>query len=728
MSQGVTDRLQATLAADESVVSIPSVSTARARALGKLGIRTVRDVLTHFPRRYLDLTNICTIVYAQSGQMCTISGSIHEVKLKRPRYNLPIVEVTLVDNTGTLIISIFHQPWLKDKLQPGQLVTVAGKVDFNYGFKRMTNPFLEITETAPTEGAILPIHRATEKLSTAALRSIVARALVLTGGMYDPLPVALRKKRDLTSRFSALSAIHFPKEMADVAIARKRLVYEEVLLLQLHLISEGNKRALGASATKHTTTGPALAALEKSLPFTLTADQVRAKDEILHSLASDTVSNHMLLGDVGTGKTIVAAFAFAAAADSSGQALLMAPTEVLAQQHAKVLGALFDTCGIRWALLTGSTKAQERTRIIRDLSTGTLDVLIGTHALLEDDVQPQNLVLAVIDEQQRFGVDQRAKILSKGPAPDALYLTATPIPRSLALALFGNLELSYMKEKPFEQASRKTIVVSKDRRGKAYDAASAAVARGEQVFVVCPFIGVDAKTRDEAAKNKKTSEDENEAYHPSVTIEDAGDFTEGNVAAAATEAKFLQESIFPDYRVGLLHGSLSPDEKARVMEAFHAGEIDVLVTTTVIEVGIDVPNATVMIIEDADRFGLSQLHQLRGRVGRGTLDAHVFLVSSSKTEGALKRLSALEKSNDGFEIAQYDLSLRREGDILGNRQSGASALKLVNIMRDAALIEQAHEDAKQILEEDPELASFDHLALAREVRLLFKDEKPLLGG
>ena len=335
----------------------------------------------------------------------------------------------------------------------------------------------------------------------------------------------------------------------------------------------------------------------------------------------------------------------------------------------------------------------------------------------------------MIDEQQRFGVDQRAKLLAKGAAPDALYLTATPIPRTLALALFGDLTLSYIKHRPHAAAQRTTRVVAKQNRGEAYDAARAALARGEQVYVVCPLIGKDAEERDAKAAGKRTpQEGDAEEFHPHVAIEGEGDFADDNISAAVKEARFLQTSVFADYRVELLHGGMSSKDKQQVMDRFRAGETHVLVATTVIEVGVDVPQATVMIIEDADRFGLSQLHQLRGRVGRGSLDAQVFLVSASRQETALARLAAMERTDDGYELAAFDLSLRREGDILGNRQSGASTLKLVNVVRDGAVIEAAHEDARLIMETDPRLEEPDHVALGREVRLLFKGDHAVAGG
>ncbi len=723
--------MAATLALDEPVSRVRLVSPARERALASLGVSTVRDLVTHYPRRYIDLSAVETVASARIGSSCTIEGTVHDVKLKRPRPKLSLVEIGVVDKTGALVVTAFRQPWLADRLKPGMTVAVAGKIEFNYGFKRMTNPFLEVVEEASDLacGRIVSVHPATEKLSTAWVRRLTGNALEQVRGMYDPLPLRLRKKHRLMSRQTALSCIHFPRSMEEAAAARHRLAYEELLMLELFLMTESAARARGCAPVRHEVDGPRVRALAAALPFALTAEQVAAKDDVLREMSANRMANHLILGDVGTGKTVVAAFALAAAVDSGGQAFLMAPTEVLARQHAASLGALFDAAGVTYALLTGSTSAAEREGIIELFAAGDIGVLIGTHALLEDDVRPARLTLSVIDEQQRFGVEQRARLLCKGAAPDAVYLTATPIPRSLALALFGDLTLSYIRHRPHENARRTTKVYARQQQGEAFDAARAALSRGEQVYVVCPLVGKDSATRDGAsAARSRDGEDPDEGLHPVVSIEGDADFGDDNVAAATHEARFLQQSVFSEWRVKLLHGKMTSAEKQQVMSDFRAGEVQVLVATTVIEVGVDVPNATVMIVEDADRFGLSQLHQLRGRTGRGEKPGEVYLVSASKSDAALARLRAMETTDDGFELAAFDLSLRREGDILGNRQSGASALKLVNVVRDKGVIEAAHTDARAMLDADPRLDAPEHRALAREMRILFKNERAQTGG
>ena len=729
-NNGPIDRLAATLAFDAPVTTVRMVSPKRAQALRKLGISTVRDLVSNYPRRYIDMSNVQTIAQARIGEQCTIKAQVHEVKLKRPKPRLALAEVTVVDSTGTLIITAFRQPWLADQLKHGMAVAISGKVEFNFGFKRMTNPYIEALEGAGEDfhGMIVPVHPSTGAIKQGMMRRLVLNALDEVAGVIDPLPLTLRTKYRLMSRSSALNCIHFPHAMAEQAEARRRLAYEEVLLLELMLMRDGQARSDGRVPTAHVTNGPRMQALAAAVPFELTDEQVQARDDILGHMASDKAANHMLLGDVGTGKTIVAAFALAAAADTGGQAAFMAPTEILARQHAASLGPMLDKAGITWDILTGATTADERNGIIDRVRNGLTSVLFGTHALLEADVAFANCTLAVIDEQQRFGVEQRAALLAKGECPDALFLTATPIPRTLALALFGNLSLSYIKQRPRNAAPRKTFVHTLADKGLAYDAAQAALSRGEQVYVVCPLVGEKREETDGKAAKGADNEDEDAYEFASISIEDESDMTGTNATAAEAEAAFLQSKVFVDHEVGLVHGKLPAAEKQKVMDCFRTGEVDVLVATTVIEVGVDVPNATVMIVEDADRFGLSQLHQLRGRVGRGDLPGEMHLISGSRSETALTRLAAMERTDDGFELASYDLSLRREGDILGNRQHGASLLKLVNVVRDGKLIEAAHADAEAILADDPALESEQYRALAREARVVYRSTEEVVGG
>ena len=713
------DRLAATLAFDGDVGHVRAVSSARATALGNLGIRTVRDLLTHFPRRYLDMSTTATIAQAPINQSCTIDARVHEVKLKEPRRNLSLTEITLVDDTGTMIVTCFRQPWLADRLVKGDRLAVSGKVEFNYGYKRMTNPFLELVEgESEASGMIVPVHPATEKIPTSWMRRLVANALELCRGLDDPLPLDLRMRYRLMSRQAALSSVHFPSSMEEAHQARRRLAYEELLLLELHLMTADGAGA-DREGTRHVVDGPCAQALQDALPYTLTDEQVEARAQIAQAMASPARAHHMLLGDVGTGKTVVAAFALAFAADTGTQALMMAPTEVLAVQHAQALGPLLERAGISWALLTGSTAAADREQIAQRLAQGTLTVLFGTHALLSDDVAPAHCSLVVIDEQQRFGVDQRQALAGKGQAADVLSLTATPIPRTLALALYGNMTLSYIHRRPCSRAATTTRLFAHSRRGDAYDIACEQLQQGRQVYVVCPLVGEKpAAKKGQPTRDDGVAESDDYAYG-TIAIEQDGDFGQADAKAALWQADFLRQKVFCGFEVGVLHGKMKSAEKHRVMQAFRAGDIQVLVSTTVIEVGVDVPNATVMIVEDADRFGLAQLHQLRGRVGRGHHAGHMCLVSGSKAPAALERLAAMERTEDGFKLAEYDLSLRREGDILGNRQHGVSVLKLVNVVRDAAIVEAACDDARALLAADPTLSEPQHQAIRYELARVF---------
>lgn len=727
------ERLAATLKLEDAVGCVPQISTARQRELERLGISTVYDLVHHFPRRYLDLSVRASVAEAKVGSSCTILGTVHSIALKRPKPKLPLVEITLTDSSGTLLITCFRQPWLMDSIRSGSTIAVSGKVDFSYGFKRMTNPFIETFEQENREtelqvGRVIPVHPASEKISAANMRRFIRNGLDAVKGASDPLPLDIRTRYRLMGRNASLECIHFPRTMDEQAQARRRLAFEEVLYLELMLMQATAGRSLQRVPTQHRIDGDYLQKLEQAIPFNLTDDQLQARRQILSALAAPACANHLLLGDVGTGKTIVCAFALAAAADTGTQSLLMAPTEVLAMQHAKSLGSLFDTVGITWELLTGSTSPADRASILQRLAAGTVDVLIGTHAILEPDVIVPNCTLCVIDEQQRFGVEQREAFLAKGPAVDALYLTATPIPRTLALAVYGDLDLSYLRQRPHNAVARTTTVLRKSDCGIAYGSAREALERGEQVYVVCPLIGIPTEAHSQRSSSEPADDDGE--YAATISIESDSDYEidTGNLSAATQEAEYLSKKIFPGYSVELLHGKMKPQQKAETMERFRAGEIQVLVSTTVIEVGVDVPNATTMIIEDADRFGLSQLHQLRGRVGRGEKPGYVYLVSASQTDYAMQRLSAMERTEDGFELASYDLSLRREGDILGNRQHGTGTLKLVNVIKDSKLIEAAHDCAKAIVEMDPTLSQPDHLALAREMRLAFKDAQSRQGG
>lgn len=718
--EAIPDRLSLTLHLDFPVSVLKNVSDKREAALRSLGIVTIRDLLNHFPRRYIDMSTVTDALHATIGQRCTIVGSIYELKKKTPRPRLSLVEISLVDQSGLMLITCFNQPWLADQLKPGMLLRVSGKVEFNYGFKRMTNPYLEPVDPHDNfEGLIIPVYSSNASFSQAQLRRLIRQALAQVQGVYDPLPASLRSRYNLYSRFSAWRSIHAPHSMEEVVQAKRRLVYEELFYVQLGLMEAEQARVSAHDPYVHAVASDRVAAFKELLPFVLTEDQEAAIADIFERMAYQRPMNHFLLGDVGTGKTIVAAFGLVAAAASGYQAVMMGPTEVLVRQYGHALGPFLEALEISWAILTGTTTAAERADIVEQARRGSLSVLFGTHALLEDDVKFAQASFVCIDEQQRFGVHQREALLEKAPGADVLSMTATPIPRSLALTLYGNQSLSYLKPLEGSRGSRTTKVCHFSEEGIAYDAIREALERGEQAYVICPLIGVsfDGDEQDDDAHEADVSHIEYAAVEWGME----SDSLSAPLRAATQHAEILQNQVFPQAKVGLLHGKLSSQEKDAVMQQFRDGDIDVLVSTTVVEVGVDVANATVMIIEDADRFGLAQLHQLRGRVGRGTKPGQVFLVSRSKAPDSLERLRMMEATEDGFALSEYDLSLRREGDIFGDRQHGASTLKLVNVIRDKAIIETAHRDACDFLESDT--YSAEERALVRQdVRLVVKEQ------
>ena len=703
-------RLARTQAWDGDVSRLRFARGSRSEALERLGVRTIADALLHVPHRYLDFTRVTPVAGADVGEEATVVGCVDKVTLKRPRPRLQIVEVALVDATGVLMCAFFKQPWLAEQIHVGDTLAVSGKVTFAYGFKQMTPQFHEVVAKAGESGAaaasfsrMLPVHGVTEGLSAAWMRRIESAALADYGDACDFMPASLVASRELMTEARALRESHFPSSRPAAERARRRLAYDELLCLQVALLARRAIELADVRPHEHVVDGPHVTALLGALPFELTAEQRQAADEILADMAAPRPMNRLLLGDVGTGKTAVAAVALAAVADSGSQAAVMAPTSVLARQYAEKLGPVLGRAGICWALVTGATPAAERAQTASALAAGELSVLFGTTAVLGDDLEFHDLSLVVVDEQHRFGVGQRARLRSKGCAPDQLTMTATPIPRTLALSVYGDLACSRITQRPHAGAGVATKLITPENADIAHTAIAEAIAAGQQAYVICPLV-------DEA--------DDGSALDDVPAAELAQTSARPHSAQAVFER--LRDRIFKDVRVGLVTGRMSAPEKDDVMAAFRAGEVKVLVSTTVVEVGVDVPNATVMMVWDADRFGLATLHQLRGRVGRGKLPGTVFLVSAARgTSPARKRLRALEKTGDGFALAEMDLRLRHEGEVLGYRQSGGVTLRLVDMISDADLVVAAHEDAEALVGADPALADARNVPLAREVRRRF---------
>lgn len=697
-------RVARTCALDDAVGSLRYVSGQREQALLRLGMHCVRDVLLHLPHRYLDFSNVVSIGFVSVGEEATVVGAIDEVYARTSRRGMSLVEVWVQDETGVLVATFFRKPWLAKQLHRGDVIALSGKVSFKSGFRSMAAPFMEVLSEGDTTSGyarVLPVHPVGEGISASWMRRIVAAALADVGDVCDPLPAELVARRELMTLSRALREVHYPTTLTSAEVARRRLAYDELLMLQLALHTRRTLDLEGTMPHRHVTDGPLKSTLLEALPFKLTDEQQLCVDEILADMASPSVMNRLLLGDVGTGKTAVALVAVAAVADTGTQAAIMAPTSVLATQYAEKLGGVLDAAGIRWALLTGATPQREREPIVDAMRRGDITCLFGTTAILSDDVAFRDLSLVVIDEQHRFGVNQRLSLRKKGAGADLLTMSATPIPRTLALSIYGDVSCSRIRHRPNPGAGISTKVIAPENVDLAYGAIREAVAAGQQAYVICPLVDDrdDGRDLDDVPQSAKSNVRE--------------------IHAATSTHEHLGRSALRGMRLGLLTGRMTPEEKDDVMARFRSGEIQVLVATTVVEVGVDVANATVMLVFDADRFGLATLHQLRGRVGRGSLAGTVYLTCAAKRgTPARDRLAALEATSDGFELAELDLSLRREGDVLGYRQHGVS-LKLCDLSVDEDLVVAAHEDAAAILESDPHLSCDTHVPLALSCRSRF---------
>lgn len=701
-------RLARTSALQEDISRLKYVSGTREEPLRRLGIERVRDLLLHIPSRYLDFSRAYSIEGAPIGEVCTIVGTVDSVSNKpASKRGMTVTEVFLIDETGVLKVAFFKQPWLAREFTRGDRLAVIGKVEFAYGFKQMASPHHEKLDAHGGGGGILPVHRVCEGISQAWFRRISSAALEGAGVFCDPVPAALRARRGLMSLSRALRAIHFPRLLAEVPLARRRLAYDELMYLQLALRLRNDGNLLGVRAFGHRA-GMHVDALRSALPFSLSGEQEAAVQDILADMTDpNRIMNRLLLGDVGTGKTAVACVALACVADSDSQACVMAPTGVLARQYAVKSGPLLERAGITWALLTGSTPPEERAGILRRIASGDIHVVFGTHAVLNDEVRFNRLTLVVIDEQHRFGVGQRNVLRSKGPGADLLVMTATPIPRTLALSVYGDLDTSIIRNRPVPGAGVATRVLESASRDIAYGAIREAVSQGRQAYVICPMVSPqDSPEHLEDVPGLDI--DERGRARQAVTLHDVESEVE-NV-----------RRLMPGVRVEALHGKMPAKMKDRTIDEFRTGAIDVLVSTTVVEVGVDVPNATVMLIENGERFGLATLHQLRGRVGRGELPGVCHVVTEVRAKRGAKspawdRLQALAKTDDGFELAEKDLRLRHEGEILGLRQHGGISLRFVDLDSDVDLIEAAHEDAEEVLRYSRDLTACATMPMRHEV-------------
>jgi ATP-dependent DNA helicase RecG len=684
------------------VAELKGVGPKKAEALASMGIETVLDLLTHYPRRYVDRTRQAAIRDLRVGDEASVLATVRQVKSRPTRQRRTMVEVDVSDGSSYLRCVFFNQPWRKDQLAAGTEVVLFGKVEAYKGRRQMTNPVVDLV--GDRTGRIIPVYPQSEKarLRTWDFGRWIDEALHRAGEFADPLPAEWRDRLDVADRTWAFNHIHNPESLTAAEAARRRLVVDELLRLQLALVVRKRAIEREAKGLRHRTEGELVRRFHASLPFALTGAQHKAIAEIAGDLAGPHPMHRLLQGDVGSGKTLVAVTALLMGVQGGYQGALMAPTEVLAEQHELAVGALLGELTVpdeatltgdrplRVGLLTHRTTGSERARIAAGLADGTVDLLIGTHALLEEGVAFRALGVVVIDEQHRFGVEQRAALRGKGSDPDVLVMTATPIPRTAAMTVYGDLDVTVLDELP---PGRRPVITRWLRGGpleqaEAYGRVSEEVADGRQAYVVCPLV-------EESDKVQATS--------------------------VVAEHKRLSTEVWPHLRVGLLHGQMPSKDKEAVMAAFRDAELDVLVATTVIEVGVDVPNATVMIVEDADRFGIAQLHQLRGRVGRGAEASYCYLLGEATTPESAERLAALERTTDGFELAEIDLDIRGEGTVLGTRQKGRSDLKLASLRQDREWVARAREAAFAIVDADPTLSG--HHLLREEVSLLIDPEE-----
>ena len=673
---------------ESPVTRLPGIKDAMAKKLANLGVFTVKDFLSLYPRRYDDYRSLKTINRLQPGEEVTIIGQVWETRKRDSRQGRSIITSTLSDGTATIEAVWFNQPWLVNKLQPGLQVVLSGKVDAYLGRLTFQSPeWEELDADLVHTGRMVPVYPLTQGLTAKWLRHQVKCTVdYWTLRLPDPLPAESRDRLGLLPVDEAVRQIHFPDDWDKLEAARRRLAFDELLMIQLGVLRQ--KQAWQLQRGLPVNVGPeVMERLLGALPFELTQAQRRTLDEIISDLGREVPMSRLLQGDVGSGKTAVALAAMVLTVLDGGQAAILAPTEILAEQHYQSMSKLLEPIGqaldrpFTIKLLTGSTAASERRELLDGLAAGQVDILVGTHAIIQEDVTIKSLRLAVIDEQHRFGVEQRAALREKGLNPHLLVMTATPIPRTLALTLYGDLDLSVIDEMPPGRQTIETRWLAPRERERAYGFIQSQVQQDRQAFIICPLVEESDKTE---------------------------------AKSAIEEHKRLQTQVFPRLKVGLLHGRMKAEEKERVMAAFRDRELTILVSTSVVEVGIDVPNATVMLVEGANRFGLAQLHQFRGRVGRGEHKSYCLLLADNASAEAEERLKVIEATTNGFELAEHDLRMRGPGEFFGTRQSGLPDLKLVKLS-DTRLLEMARQEAQLIFEKDAALEQPQHRLLLRQL-------------
>ena len=669
------------LTASTDIRFLKGVGEKRAELLRKKGIDTVGALLRFYPRAYLDWQNITPISECHEGEnVCVRAEITSPVKTANIRRGMTLYKFSAADDSGVIEVTLFNRKYLAENLREGRSYLFYGKLGYGITLRQMSSP-----EIMPAEYiGIEPVYAATEGLSSKTIEKIMKNALVYTDSMQDAIPDGIRQKNGLCDFKTALKSIHFPLERQALESAKRRLVFEELFVLQTGLLFlKRRRRALAGCTVKKNL----LEEFKMTLSFKLTGAQERVINECLSDMMSPRPMNRLIQGDVGSGKTAVAAALMYISAGNGFQSALMAPTELLAEQHFKTLCKITENSGIKCALLTGSLTKKQKDEVKTGLKSGEIKVAVGTHALLTDDVEFESLGLVVTDEQHRFGVGQRGRLSSKGNNPHTLVMSATPIPRTLGLIIYGDLDISIIDEYPAGRQKIATYCVDSSYNARVYNYIKKFIAEGRQAYIVCPLV------------------DENEA----LGIKSASEYYEE-----------LSENQFKDYTLGLLHGKMKPKDKESVMRRFAAGKIQLLISTTVIEVGIDVPNAALMVIENAERFGLSQLHQLRGRIGRGEYSSACILISDVKSGDTKRRLDVIKNNTDGFKIADEDLKLRGPGDFLGSRQHGLPDMKIADIFADRETLHSAGKEAEELLRRDPMLHDAENAGLRSEITELFR--------
>ena len=675
---------------NESIQYVKGIGPKKAEKLNRLGIYTIKDLLYYFPRQFEDRSIIKKIAQLEDEEKVTVKALITNIESYTPKKGMTITRIDVKDDTGFAKLTFFNREYIKNTFRVGDSILAFGKVKKNGRFVELNSCELEYLSSSPKNiGKLMPVYPLSYGITNKDIMNTI-RMVFENKDIRIPeyMPEHLMKKYRLCGIEYAIKNIHFPKDKESLKVALYRLIFEELLVLQLGLFmyKGGGSDKKGIVFKRDSRLDDVL----ESLPFKLTKAQNRALNEIIDDMCSEKVMNRLVQGDVGSGKTVVALLALAECVFNGYQGALMAPTEILAQQHYESFTETFEDIGINVELLTGSVTKKQKEGILQRVKDGEVDILIGTHALIEDNVEFENIGLVITDEQHRFGVRQRGKLSSKGVSPDILVMTATPIPRTLALILYGDLDISIIDELPPGRQPIETIAVEKKKRDKVYNSlVRREVDKGRQVYIVCPLV------------------------EESETVD---------ITSATETAEEIKRDFFPDLRVGLLHGKMKSSEKDAIMTAFKNHELDILVSTTVIEVGVNVPNSTLMIIENAERFGLAQLHQLRGRVGRGKHQSYCVLIYGSNSEVCRKRMDIMEETNDGFKISEKDLEIRGPGEFFGTMQHGVPELKIANLFKHMKILKTVQQEARIIIGDDPTLDFKEYRGLKREIESKFKDK------